>query len=272
MRRKGTLANSRLFEQRLATRRGYTGPYRSARKKFRRFARKNTRSFPRLRRGRISGVKAHKFIDRSQQCAFYVISGGYWNVLLSPTIARNISPSSTGDYFLYFRPNISQSSLFTGLASSFTHVFFSKWVINIKANSSGNTNPAAGVQQTTTSYNLFCKDYPWNNIPQTTPTTLAPNLTTYAQCLDDPSFFKMRQTKSFNLTMYPWAWNCIQTSFNAISYNTLPVKYKIKSKSNVNDVANIYYHGCLMVMEQISSSVQQYSLENSFHFTLYNPY
>jgi hypothetical protein len=247
-----------------------------ARGKFRKFTRKNTRSFGRVRRGRISGFKAHKFVDRTQQASYYLLatSTTSWNTLSANTQSREIS-ADVVDKFVYFRPNIQQSILFTAAVNQYTHFKFHKWTININPMSTLNFNPQGGMSEGTASYQLFSKQYPFNNIPANNSVPLATGLTTYAQCLDNPTFSKRPMHKRLTLTLRPWTWTSLETAQGALINTFVPVLTNVsKKRFNIADYQSLWYHGCIWVIESIpaGSTAFKWTLENAYFFTLFNPY
>lgn len=274
-RRKATYGNIRSF-------------YRSrrARKGFRARARRYSRRGRRGNMRRIGGAKAHFFIDRERSTNILVASGAplTWPTLSSYVSARTIT-SSTNDVFIYFRPRLTDSSLFQSLTgvtaltqNNFTHCKWVSCTLMFRPSVSGNTNPLSNQsnpQLITNSYMLCSKQYPYQNIPQSVATVLDSDLSTYPQCFDNPSFFKKPFTKRWNLTLKPYTWLPLATSLGSgIFTGTETFKLTRYGKMNTNDSINSWVHGACICLESMptGSYPQTWSIETYFKFVLYNPY
>lgn len=224
-------------------------------------------------RSSLTGVTAHKFVDRNQGIFFYSYTtlGGTGNFWTTTDASFRTISSASGDVQFYQRPNLAlHSNLYVGLRPVFTHCRFVKSVTHVRCQFTAAVTSAAGALNN--SYMLTCHQYPFENIPmQATSASLNPALVTYNLCLDNPTFKKHQNMKPFTITSGAMTQVAINSQIG-ITANTPTYKPIKAGKLTIADQNNTFYNGFMLILEAASSPFTAWSMETDYHFIMYNPY
>lgn len=253
----------------------------------RRVARRHLRRIPRLRRGRLSGVSVHPFVDKNQNVRLYSMVLPSTNWTTSPNNTQIIGNSGSGDTIYCSKPRLNDSNLFNALSGQFQYVRFTKFTIYVVPNTAyvtaarnSTSSGISGTAYTSSSRLSYNKSFDYLGYPVDgggNPMTSLNN--SFANFLDTPksvmSSFPKLGVRGKNFTHRPKQLNTVVSSQNITSTSNLfTFNYVPMKKLPCSQAVNIESFGHMFCFEtaQSTNDTNACNISCKYYFTMYQPY